>query len=116
MFYNLFTNASYWIDRRRKYAQDDKSYVFESEDKIVVEKVNDEELVVYDTGTGVMRSMEDILFQPLESGKPNHEGRGMGLYIVQQLMRSFSADIQLSDERNGYGNRYKFVLSLNYEE
>ena len=116
VFYNLFTNASYWIDRRRKYAQDDKSYVFEAEDKIVVKKINDEELVVYDTGTGVMRSMEDILFQPLESGKPNHEGRGMGLYIVQQLMRSFSADIQLSEERNRYGNRYKFVLSLNYEE
>lgn len=116
VFYNLFTNASYWIDRRRKYAQDDKSYVFEYEDKIVVEKINDEEISVYDTGTGVMRSMEDILFQPLESGKPNHEGRGMGLYIVQQLMRSFSADIQLLEERNRYGNKYKFLLSLSYEE
>ena len=85
-------------------------------DKIVVEYVSDEEIVIYDTGTGVMKSMEDVLFQPLESGKPNREGRGMGLYIVQQLMRSFSADIQLLDERNRYGNRYKFLLSLNVEE
>ena len=60
--------------------------------------------------------MEDILLQPLESGKPNREGRGMGLYIVQQLMRSFSADIQLLDERNKYGNKFKFLLILNIEE
>lgn len=116
VFYNLFTNAAYWVDRRRKYALDDKTYSYDEDDKIVVEYVSDEEIVVYDTGTGVMRSMEDVLFQPLESGKPNREGRGMGLYIVQQLLRSFSADIQLMDERNQYGNRYKFLLSLNVEE
>lgn len=116
VFYNLFTNAVYWIDRRRKYAIDDKSYEVDGEDKIVVEYVSDEEIVIYDTGIGVMKSMEDVLFQPLESGKPNREGRGMGLYIVQQLMRSFSADIQLLDERNKFGNRYKFLLILNNEE
>lgn len=116
VFYNLFTNAAYWIDRRRKYAIDDQNYEIDVEDKIVVEYVSEEEIVIYDTGTGVMRSMEDVLFQPLESGKPNREGRGMGLYIVQQLMRSFSADIQLLDERNKFGNRYKFLLSLNTEE
>ena len=116
VFYNLFTNALYWIDRRRRYAQDDKSYSYDAVDKIVVEKSSDEEIIVYDTGTGVMKNMEDILFQPLESGKPNREGRGMGLYIVQQLLRSFSADIRLLDERNQYGNRYQFLLSLNDEE
>ena len=116
VFYNLFTNAAYWIDRRRKYALDDISYGSDENDKIVVEYISDEEIVVYDTGTGVIKSMEDILFQPLESGKPNREGRGMGLYIVQQLMRSFSADIQLLDERNKYGNKFKFLLILNTEE
>ena len=116
VFYNLFTNAAYWIDRRRKYALDDISYGSDENDKIVVGYISDEEIVVYDTGTGVIKSMEDILFQPLESGKPNREGRGMGLYIVQQLMRSFSADIQLLDERNKYGNKFKFLLILNIEE
>lgn len=116
VFYNLFTNAAFWIDRRRKYAQEDDGYRTENNDKIVVEKINDSEILVYDTGTGVLKNMEDILFQPLESGKPNHEGRGMGLYIVQQLLRSFSADIQLLEERNRYNNRYKFLLSLNDEE
>lgn len=116
VFYNLFTNAAYWIDRRRKYALDDINYVSDESDKIVVEYISDEEIVIYDTGTGVVKNMEDVLFQPLESGKPNREGRGMGLYIVQQLMRSFAADIQLMDERNKYGNKYKFLLVLNVEE
>lgn len=116
VFYNLFTNATYWIDRRRKYALDDINYASDENDKIVVEYISDEEIVIYDTGTGVIKSMEDVLFQPLESGKPNREGRGMGLYIVQQLMRSFSADIQLLDERNKYCNKYKFLLILNFEE
>lgn len=116
VFYNLFTNAVYWIDRRRKYAQDDKSYISSEPDRIIVEKLSEDEIVVYDTGTGVMKNMEDILFQPLESGKPNREGRGMGLYIVQQLLRSFSADIQLMDERNSHNNRYKFLLNLHNEE
>ncbi len=116
VFYNLFNNAEYWIDRRRKYAIEDINYVSDENDKIVVDAISDEEIVVYDTGTGVMKNMEDILFQPLESGKPNREGRGMGLYIVQQLMRSFSADIQLLDERNRYGNKYKFLLIINFEE
>ena len=116
VFYNLFINAAYWIDRRRKYAIDDISFAFDENDKIVVEAISDEEIVIYDTGTGVIKNMEDILFQPLESGKPNREGRGMGLYIVQQLMRSFSADIQLLDERNRYGNKYKFLLIINCED
>lgn len=116
VFYNLFTNAMYWIDRRRKYAQDDTSYISEKPDAIVIERIDDEEIVVYDTGTGVLKDMEEILFQPLESGKPNREGRGMGLYIVQQLLRSFSAEIQLMEERNIYNNRYKFLISVNNEE
>lgn len=116
VFYNLFTNAAFWIDRRRKYAQDDNIYKLNVSDKIVIDKLNDNEIVVYDTGTGVIKNMEDILFQPLESGKPNHEGRGMGLYIVQQLLRSFSADIRLLEERNQYDNRYKFLLTLEDEE
>lgn len=116
VFYNLFTNAAFWIDKRRKYAQQEDRYGTNIPDKIVVEKINDSEIVVYDTGTGVLKNMEDILFQPLESGKPNNEGRGMGLYIVQQLLRSFSADIQLLEERNQYDNRYKFLLVLNEEE
>ena len=56
--------------------------------------------------------MQDILFSPLQSGKPKNEGRGMGLYIVKQLMNSFGGEITLLSDLNKYGNRYKFLLEL----
>lgn len=112
VFYNLITNSLYWIDKRRKYALSDEHYTHSGDDIITIESPEPNVIVVYDTGTGVMKGMEDILFQPLESGKDSNTGRGMGLYIVQQLLRSFSADIWLDSERNQYGNKYKFTIEL----
>ena len=115
VFYNLFNNSIYWIDKRRKFAKVDSIYEYQESDQITVEPYGND-IVVYDTGTGVIKTMEDILFEPLESGKPNHEGRGMGLYIVKKILNSFNANIELLSERNSYGNRYKFLISLVDEE
>jgi signal transduction histidine kinase len=60
---------------------------------------------------GVIKAMEDLLFEPLQSGKSVREGRGMGLYIVKKLLQSFGGNIELLAERNIYGNRYKFLIS-----
>lgn len=116
VFYNLINNSIYWIDVRRKRAQSDSSYAYNRTDSIVIEEYGVDGIVVYDTGTGVSKSMEDILFEPLQSGKPLSEGRGMGLYIVRKLLNSFDGEIELLDERNEYGNRYKFLLVSNTSE
>lgn len=112
VFYNLFSNSLYWIDIRRKWAQNDKKYYREENDEIRVDVLSENEIIISDTGTGVIRSMEDLLFEPLESGKEKEERRGMGLYIVQKLMRSFGGDVELLDDRNEYGHRYRFLLTL----
>lgn len=116
VFYNLFNNSLYWIDIRRKWAQGDKKYYKEGKDEIRVDALSESEIVISDTGTGVIRSMEDILFEPLESGKEKDERRGMGLYIVQKLMRSFGGDIELLSDRNLYGHRYRFLLTNKAQE
>lgn len=115
VFYNLFNNSLYWIDIRRKWAQSDPFYESNAKDCIVVEEFGLNGLIVSDSGTGVSREMEDLLFSPLESGRPAGEGRGMGLYIVKKLLKSFGADIELLEERNVYGNRYRFLIVLNSE-
>lgn len=112
VFYNLFANSMYWIDKRREYAKNDPKYFTSETDEILVEPCGDNELIISDSGLGVSRDMEDILFEPLQSGKPHGTGRGMGLYIVRELMRSFGGDIHLLNDRNKYGNRYKFILTL----
>lgn len=116
VFYNLINNSIYWIDKRKKFAETDKGYYSLQDDKIIVEEFSSDAIIVYDTGTGIISKMEDILFEPLESGKPGGEGRGMGLYIVKQLLNSFNADIELLPDRNDYGNRYKFLITLEAEE
>ncbi len=116
VFYNLINNSLYWIDIRRKRAQSDSSYTTSEADAVVIEEYGVGGIIVYDTGTGVSKSMEDILFEPLQSGKPLSEGRGMGLYIVRKLLESFGGAIELLDERNKYGNRYKFLLVANASE
>lgn len=116
VFYNLINNSLYWIDVRRKRAQSDSNYITKHDDRIVVEEYGSDGLLVYDTGTGVSNKMEDLLFEPLQSGKPLSEGRGMGLYIVKKLLQSFGGGIELLDERNSLGNKYKFLIVANTEE
>jgi len=116
VFYNLINNSFYWIDVRRKRAQSDPYYALQTNDAVVIEEHGVDGIVVSDTGTGVSASMEDILFEPLQSGKPFSEGRGMGLYIVRKLLNSFGGEIDLLEDRNQYGNRYKFLLVNNTSE
>lgn len=40
----------------------------------------------------------------------------MGLYIVTTLLNEFGATITLDDERNQYGNLYKFIITFPDEE
>lgn len=116
VFYNLFSNSRYWIDIRRKRAEKDPAYVLNEEDQIVVEQLGEDGLIVSDTGTGVISNMQDILFEPLQSGKPFNEGRGMGLYIVKKLMNSFGGDIILLPDLNKLGNRHRFLLTTDKAE
>lgn len=112
VFYNLFTNSAYWIDKRKRWADTDSHYQSRADslEYIKIESVGKDACVVFDSGTGVIPPMEDVLFEALQSGKSYSERRGMGLYIVKQLLNSFGADIELLPDRNPYGNRYKFLI------
>lgn len=113
VFYNLITNSKYWIDYRRKHSKLDYSYSSEETmDYICIDSPQPGVIEISDTGTGVLPHMEHVLFGALQSGKEANKGRGMGLYIVKRFLNSFEADIILSEERNKYGNRYKFIITL----
>lgn len=114
VFYNLFSNSIYWINIRRIRAEIDSFYEYKGNDQIILEPLGANGLVVSDTGTGVAPDMQDILFEPLQSGKT--DGRGMGLYIVKKLMNSFNGDIILLPDLNVYGNRYRFLLTTDKGE
>jgi signal transduction histidine kinase len=110
IFYNLIDNSIYWIQERQRRAKHDSTFKRQAKDRIVIDGINKDTIQLYDTGTGVLDKYQDILFHPLESGK--EEGRGMGLYIVRNFLRSFGGEIELRPEQNEFGNRYIFEISI----
>ena len=87
---NILLNSEYWLrENRRK----DASFVGE----IVVE---------------IALSVEDNLFDPFVTTKEQGTGRGLGLFVVQQLLDSVGCAISLLPERNHVGRRFKFEIDL----
>lgn len=110
IFYNLIDNSIYWIQERQRRARYDVSFKSEDDDRIVIAGINENTIHLFDSGTGVLEKYQHTLFNSLESGK--NEGRGMGLYIVRNFLRSFGGDIQLLPQKNKFGNRYIFEITI----
>ncbi len=112
VFYNLIDNSIYWIKERQKLSRTNVKYSREGKDQIVIKTVSNSAIQFSDTGIGVYDKYQHILFNELVSGKEG--GRGMGLYIVRQFLKSFGGEIELLPILNEYGNRYIFEIRLNY--
>jgi signal transduction histidine kinase len=69
-------------------------------------------LTISDNGRGVDPSLQGRIFEPFVTAKKSGEGRGLGLYIVQQLLHAESCDARLLTEENSFGRRYKFDIDL----
>lgn len=95
---NLVDNAIYWINstsinnERKLYIQIDSS---------------DNTCIIADNGPGVRSDLSSVIFQEFVSMKSN--GRGLGLYIVQELLGRIDATIELIEE-----NEYKILPGANF--
>lgn len=99
IFDNLVINAEYWLD---------KAEIIERQ--IFFHCASLDTVQVWDSGLGVAEEIENSLFEPFQSMK--RDGRGLGLYIVQELLALMNADIELLQERNSFGRRYKFQITF----
>ena len=99
---NLVINSTYWLDKMN------------ISDSLLTFKLDNDlgKLFVFVNGIGIDKSVENHLFEEFVTNKPDNEGRGMGLYIVSTLLNEFGATITLDDERNQYGNLYKFIITF----
>jgi C4-dicarboxylate-specific signal transduction histidine kinase len=75
-------------------------------------RVDSPVVTVSDNGRGIDRSVEATLFEPFISFKKRGEGRGLGLYVVTQLLDSEGCTIELASERNVNERLFKFRLDL----
>ncbi|MCY9661293.1 ATP-binding protein [Paenibacillus chondroitinus] len=96
VFDNLFLNSMYWVQ--------------EAETKEIIFEVNKHArmITMWDSGLGIHRNIESKLFEAEESMKP--DGRGLGLFIVKELMRTINGEVNLDSHRNVHGNLFKFKV------
>lgn len=97
---NLMLNSDYWLARA------------ETQKPTVTVKIERPFITVSDNGPGVEPSVESTLFDPFVSRKPRGEGRGLGLFVVRQLLEGEGCSVALGTKRNSDGRRHEFVMNL----
>lgn len=85
---NLMDNAIYWLNQT---TNEDK--------RIIIELDPDEGRVIFaDSGPGISEDITDLVFVEFFSRKPDEDGRGLGLYIVKELLERIDAEITVIKE------------------
>ena len=102
VFDNLILNSEYWLLQQ--------IFAKKANEGIVRITIDAPFITVEDDGIGVDESIEELAFEPFITMKPCQSGRGLGLFVVRQLLDSMGASIRLSPDRNSRGRRYKFRI------
>jgi signal transduction histidine kinase len=101
---NMLLNSEYWLrEGMRRHLVSLPQFFIQSE----VPKIR-----IWDNGIGIDPSVEDQIFDPFVTAKPENQGRGLGLFITRQLLDSEGCELHLLPERNQHGRRYIFELNL----
>ena len=101
---NIIINAEYWLKQKKK-----REPKFLPE---IILEIYEPFIKIYDNGNGIDPTVEDRIFQPFVTTKPKKVGRGLGLFIVQQMLESEGCEILLLHEKNEAERRYIFQLNM----
>ena len=104
VFDNLVFNSEYWLGEAIRAGLIKKGEITIVVDAPVVR--------IMDNGRGIEEGVEESLFEPFVTTKRRGEGRGLGLFVVRQLLDSESCEILLLPDRNARGRRYVFELNF----
>jgi C4-dicarboxylate-specific signal transduction histidine kinase len=102
----------YWLKREKRARPN-----FEPRIAITID-TNHRTLSFSDNGPGIEPDRREEIFYPFVTTKPAREGKGLGLYISQEIARYNGARLFLADGRSaGQPNRLStFVLELPSDE
>lgn len=101
---NIINNSIYWINWKKS---KDSNYR-----ATLTIRIDKPFIYIYDNADGVSESVEQTLFDPFVTMKPKGNGRGLGLFIVNQLLDAVGCTISLSHKRNSHNKRYIFILNF----
>jgi signal transduction histidine kinase len=97
---NLFTNAFYATEQRKKIAAGNYSPVV----KVSTAKIGDNlEIKVRDNGNGIPEDIRNKIMQPFFTTKPTGEGTGLGLSMSYDIVvKGHGGSIQIESNENEY--------------
>lgn len=101
---NLLLNSEYWL-------REDLRLKFLARGIITIE-ISKPFVRISDNGRGIEPSVEKSLFEPFVTTKGQGRGRGLGLFIVQQLLESENCTISLLPNRNKRNRLYIFEINF----
>ena len=104
VFDNLVLNSEYWL-------KEDISQKRLSSGAISIELAHPF-VRIHDNGSGIDPGVEYALFEPFVTTKAKGQGRGLGLFIVKQLLDSEGCSIGLLPERNERNRLFKFQIDM----
>lgn len=103
IFDNIIINSEYWLKHKKS--------TIDFSPEITI-KIDAPWIYLSDNGYGIPTSVENHLFEPFVTTKPKGEGRGLGLFIVSQLLDNINCSIVLENKRNSEGRKYIFAINL----
>lgn len=101
---NLVLNSEYWLR--------DDILQHRIDSGVITIEVDKPFIRIYDNGMGIDTAVEGTLFDPFVTTKSKGLGRGLGLFIIKQLLDSEGCNIGLVPERNRQDRLYKFQINL----
>ncbi len=101
---NLFLNSEFWLREDLRLGRITRG--------IITVEISKPFVRISDNGRGVDRSVEASLFEPFVTTKGHGQGRGLGLFIVQQILDSEGCFISLLPIRNQNGRQYIFEIDF----
>ncbi|MGI8951001.1 MAG: sensor histidine kinase [Chitinophagaceae bacterium] len=107
VFLNLFNNAFYAVNEKKKQAGDNyKPTVI-----VQTKKINDKvEIIVKDNGFGIPSKLIGKIFQPFFTTKQTGEGTGLGLSLSYDIITKEHGGTIKVETREGEGTA--FVISI----
>jgi len=94
---NLFNNAFYAVNEKKKQGNDGYQPTVTVRTKKLPDKI---EICVDDNGMGILKSLQDKIFQPFFTTKPTGQGTGLGLSLSYDIIKAHGGELKVDSKEN----------------
>jgi signal transduction histidine kinase/tetratricopeptide (TPR) repeat protein len=112
VFLNLFNNAFYTVNEKRKTAGETYKPTVSVSTKLIYSQPGAPKtamIEVSDNGNGIPQNIIDKIFQPFFTTKPTGQGTGLGLSLAYDIVKAHGGEIK-TETKEGEGT--KFIIQL----